>query len=139
MEEDSDDISFVDDEEEQEDLITQLRRTSRPSNETEVSSEGADPLLSGLSMSGANSWQDVDREQLSSTVLKLISSVASTAPTDDKSRDAVWHPTVTFTASQDQYQDPLGFGTIDLLNMRLVSGARCVRCRVVISAVWQGS
>jgi hypothetical protein len=64
--------------------------------------------------------QDVDREQLSSTVLKLISSVASTAPTDDKSRDAVWHPTVTFTVSQDQYQDPLGFGTIDLLNMKLV-------------------
>jgi hypothetical protein len=69
--------------------------------------------------------QDVDREQLSSTVLKLISSVASTAPTDDKSRDAVWHPTVTFTVSQDQYQDPLGFGTIDLLNMKLVRATCC--------------
>ncbi|KAF6265699.1 exocyst complex component Sec5-domain-containing protein [Scenedesmus sp. NREL 46B-D3] len=118
MEEDSDDISFVE-EPEEEDVVTQLRRTSRPSNDTDVSSEGIDPLLSGISMSGANSWQDVDREQLSSTVLKLISSVASTAPVDDKSRDAVWHPTTTFTVSQDQYQDPLGFGTINLLNMKL--------------------
>uniref|UniRef100_A0A383VH62 Exocyst complex component SEC5 n=1 Tax=Tetradesmus obliquus TaxID=3088 RepID=A0A383VH62_TETOB len=118
MDEDSDDISFVE-EEEEEDVVSQLRRTSRPSDNTEASAEGADPLLSGINISGANSWQDVDREQLSSTVLKLISSVASTAPTDDKSRDAVWHPTVTFTVSQDQYQDPLGFGTIDLLNMKL--------------------
>ncbi|WIA14506.1 hypothetical protein OEZ85_003026 [Tetradesmus obliquus] len=118
MNEDSDDISFVE-EEEEEDVVSQLRRTSRPSDNTDASAEGADPLLSGINISGANSWQDVDRAQLSSTVLKLISSVASTAPTDDKSRDAVWHPTVTFTISQDQYQDPLGFGTIDLLNMKL--------------------
>jgi hypothetical protein len=87
--------------------------------------------------------QDVDREQLSSTVLKLISSVASTAPTDDKSRDAVWHPTVTFTVSQDQYQDPLGFGTIDLLNMKLVRATTCcvLRCAIVVHVVlragWQ--
>lgn len=53
-------------------------------------------------------------------MLKLISSVASTAPTDDKSRDAVWHPTTTLTISQDLFNDPLGFGTIDLVNMRLV-------------------
>jgi hypothetical protein len=39
----------------------------------------------------------------------------------------VWHPTVTFTVSQDQYQDPLGFGTIDLLNMKLVS-SRAIVC-----------
>lgn len=56
MEEDSDDISFVE-EPEEEDVVTQLRRTSRPSNDTDVSSEGIDPLLSGISMSGANSWQ----------------------------------------------------------------------------------
>jgi len=63
--------------------------------------------------------QDVDREQLSQTVLKLISSVASTAPTDDKSRDAVWHPTTTLTVTQHLH-DPLGFGKIDVINMRLV-------------------
>lgn len=64
--------------------------------------------------------QDVDREQLSQTVLKLISSVASTAPTDDKSRDAVWHPTTTLTVTQNLH-DPLGFGKIDVINLRLVS------------------
>jgi hypothetical protein len=56
MEADSDDISFVE-EGEEEDIVTRLRRTSRPSNNTDVSAEGADPLLSGLNMSGANSWQ----------------------------------------------------------------------------------
>jgi hypothetical protein len=56
MEEDSDDISFVE-EGEEEDVVTQLRRTSRPSNDTDGSAEGADPLLSGINMSGANSWQ----------------------------------------------------------------------------------
>jgi hypothetical protein len=56
MDEDSDDISFVG-EEEGEDVVTQLRRTSRPSDNTEASVEGADPLLSGINISGANSWQ----------------------------------------------------------------------------------
>lgn len=56
MNEDSDDISFVE-EEEEEDVISQLRRTSRPSDNTDASAEGADPLLSGINISGANSWQ----------------------------------------------------------------------------------
>jgi hypothetical protein len=67
--------------------------------------------------------QEVDREQLSNTVLKLISSVASTAPTDDKSREAViWHPAAVAVTTQ-HLNDPLGFGRIDVVNLRLVSCA----------------
>lgn len=57
-------------------------------------------------------------------MLKLISSVASTAPTDDKSREAVvWHPAaVAVTAHGAALNDPLGFGRIDLPNLRLVRG-----------------
>jgi hypothetical protein len=67
--------------------------------------------------------QEVDREQLSGTVLKLISSVASTAPTDDKSREAViWHPAAVAVTTQN-LNDPLGFGRIDVVNLRLVSWA----------------
>lgn len=66
------------------------------------------------------SLQEVDREQLSGTVLKLISSVASTAPTDDKSREAViWHPAAVAVTTTN-LNDPLGFGRIDLVNLRLV-------------------
>ena len=65
--------------------------------------------------------QEVDREHLSQTVLKLISSVASTAPTDDKSREAViWHPAAVAVNTQS-LNDPLGFGKIDVVNLRLVS------------------
>jgi hypothetical protein len=67
-----------------------------------------------------NILQEVDREQLSGTVLKLISSVASTAPTDDKSREAViWHPAAVAVNTQSR-NDPLGFGKIDVVNLRLV-------------------
>jgi hypothetical protein len=66
--------------------------------------------------------QDVDRAELSSTVIKLISSVASTAPTDDRARDAVWHPPATLTV-QASLQDPLGCGTIDLERRQLVHEA----------------
>lgn len=53
-------------------------------------------------------------------MLKLISSVASTAPTDDKSREAViWHPAAVALHTTN-LNDPLGFGKIDVVNMRLV-------------------
>jgi hypothetical protein len=74
MEEDSDDISFVE-EGEEEDVVTQLRRTSRPSNNTDGSTDGADPLLSGINMSGANSWQvtaAAKAEQLRAQLLNMI-------------------------------------------------------------------
>jgi hypothetical protein len=66
------------------------------------------------------SWQDVDRDELGKTVLKLISSVASTAPTDDKSRDAVWHPTSSITVTAELV-DPLGLGRINPDTLTLVS------------------
>lgn len=53
-------------------------------------------------------------------MLKLISSVASTAPTDDKSREAViWHPAAV-AVNTTNLNDPLGFGKIDVVNLRLV-------------------
>eukprot|EP00879_Flechtneria_rotunda_P018324 GHRR01019221.1.p1 GENE.GHRR01019221.1~~GHRR01019221.1.p1 ORF type:complete len:279 (+),score=98.16 GHRR01019221.1:542-1378(+) len=95
----------------------------RESSNTQASYDEAEqeqPRLQARSLpAAASSWQEVDRDQLSQTVLQLISSVASTAPTDDKSRDAVWHPTTTITISHN-LNDPLGFGTIDVDNMRLV-------------------
>lgn len=68
----------------------------------------------------------MDRAQLSASVLRLISSVASTAPTDDRSRDAVWHPSATALPISASLQDPLGFGRIDVANMRLVRAASSV-------------
>lgn len=57
-------------------------------------------------------------------MLKLISSVASTAPTDDKSREAViWHPAAVAVNTQN-LNDPLGYGKIDVVNLRLVSRVR---------------
>lgn len=64
----------------------------------------------------------VDRGELAASALSLISSIAQTAPTDDKSRDAVWHPTTTVTVTQELV-DPLGMGRIDPQAMRLVRGA----------------
>eukprot|EP00775_Hariotina_reticulata_P008992 gene8992-9164_t len=113
------DVSLIDVEHDE----LRAHRNPRQSDHTEhsyVSEESetnARATISGY-LYAANSWQDVDREQLSQTVLKLISSVASTAPTDDKSRDAVWHPTTTLTVTQNVH-DPLGFGKIDVINLRL--------------------
>lgn len=68
----------------------------------------------------------VDRGELSASALALISSIAQTAPTDDKSRDAVWHPTTTMTVTQELV-DPLGMGRIDAVNMKLVGDGHRVR------------
>lgn len=46
------------------------------------------------------------------TAMRLITNIASTAPTDDKSREAIWHPTTTLTVSAELV-DPLGMGKID--------------------------
>ncbi|KIZ03142.1 Exocyst complex component 2 [Monoraphidium neglectum] len=67
---------------------------------------------------GPATWQEVDRGELSASALALISSIAQTAPTDDRSRDAVWHPTTTVTVTQELV-DPLGLGRIDPAAMRL--------------------
>ena len=77
------------------------------------------PSLASSHAARPRAWQDVDRDDLSKTALKLISSVASTAPTDDKAREAVWHPTTTITVTAELV-DPLGLGRIDPVDLRLV-------------------
>lgn len=75
----------------------------------------------------ASTWQEVDRAALAASALALVSSVAQTAPADDRARDAVWHPTsgaaVVAIAQHDGggLADPLGFGRIDVANRRLVA------------------
>jgi len=69
----------------------------------------------------------VDRGELAASALALISSIAQTAPTDDKSRDAVWHPTTTVTVTQELV-DPLGLGRIDAAGLKLVGAPCAARC-----------
>jgi hypothetical protein len=87
----------------------------------------------------------VDRGELSASALALISSIAQTAPTDDRSRDAVWHPTTTVTVTQELV-DPLGLGRIDPAAMRLVRSCNIWRtwmlrgaAQAVVVHVLQGS
>jgi hypothetical protein len=77
------------------------------------------PSVASSHVTRPRTWQDVDRDDLSRTALKLISNVASTAPTDDKAREAVWHPTTTITVTAE-LNDPLGLGRIDPVDLRLV-------------------
>ena len=65
----------------------------------------------------------MDRAELAASALSLISSIAQTAPTDDNSRDAVWHPTTTVTVTAELV-DPLGLGRIDADALRLVRPPR---------------
>lgn len=86
----------------------------------------------------ATTWQDVDRGAIAASALALVSSVAQTAPADDRSRDAVvWHPSAATAAvggavgvgggggAAAELFDPLGFGRIDTAAMRLVSRCWC--------------
>jgi hypothetical protein len=70
---------------------------------------------------GPSTWQEVDRAELSASALALISSIAQTAPADDRSRDAVWHPTAAVTVAAELV-DPLGLGRIDPDRLALVGG-----------------
>jgi hypothetical protein len=128
------DVSFESDDDDM-----QLPRTPRDSRGTPIMgaagrghqanrnySDTSDDIGTTLRRTAAKpslkSWQDVDRDELGKTVLKLISSVASTAPTDDKSRDAVWHPTSSITVTAELV-DPLGLGRINPDTLTLVSSS----------------
>ncbi|GBF96117.1 hypothetical protein Rsub_08993 [Raphidocelis subcapitata] len=79
--------------------------------------------------SGPATWQEVDRAELSASALALISSIAQTAPADDRSRDAVWHPTAAVTVAAELV-DPLGLGRIDAARLVLERQADAGSSRV---------
>jgi hypothetical protein len=68
--------------------------------------------------------QDVDRDEVASTALRLFASIAATAPTDERARDSMWQPAMAPPPQQQELIDPLGMGKIDPANMRLVGWCR---------------
>ncbi|KAI8462855.1 MAG: exocyst complex component Sec5-domain-containing protein [Monoraphidium minutum] len=89
----------------------------------EEEDDGGDEPRGLARLTGPATWQEVDRAELADSALALISSIAQTAPTDDKSRDAVWHPTTTVTVTAELV-DPLGLGRIDPATLRLERNVR---------------